>query len=623
MFCEKCGSQLLDSDKFCPKCGAPVSTEKNSGSSEGTKQDAQAPAHGTEPTGQLEPAGQGAADKASGLAAAKELAKAGLEGAKKLTGNSKAVYAIIAVAAVLLLVIIVNFASINNMIRSAISSPEKYYQYVEKKNAEELSSVMGDIYRLYVLDATDTSGRTYNTSLSLELGESGQELLQLAGLAGVDLSWFNSATLNAGLTVKDDKIGMELSALANKDNILSFVMAMDIMGGEAFFQIPEATNTYIGLDLKKVMGSSQLRNMQNQWEEMMESLEESHGALPSKAKLEKQLKKYMGIALDCVEDVNKKSRTLKVEGVDQNCILLNVTIDVDTLEDIFEAILEEAEDDGDLEELFIDLGDAIGVDGRDAYDELLEDLEYYTDNMRRYYGNFEIEMSVYVDGKGKVVGREIKLGDATVSMLMPQKGSKFGYEFSIEDRRDTLSLTGSGKRSGDKIDGDFRLRYNGTPILDITTDDLDLKSLKRGQLNGDLEIGMGSGIGTVLGYRGLSIVQDMRFGLAAKTSDDSFRYRLSIVDDDEDMGAVTVSAERKNASSVKIPSDRNVVFVEDERDFEEWADSIDWDKLISNLEKTDLPRSVTRTIEKIGNAMEKGRLDDVEDILDDALWYWY
>lgn len=29
MFCEKCGQQIREGQKFCPKCGAPVRDEVN------------------------------------------------------------------------------------------------------------------------------------------------------------------------------------------------------------------------------------------------------------------------------------------------------------------------------------------------------------------------------------------------------------------------------------------------------------------------------------------------------------------------------------------------------------------------------------------------------------------
>lgn len=661
MFCEKCGTQLQDSDRFCPKCGSPVPSDAitsgnnmsasqsgqaqtGSGGTSGiSSSDSSVAARGTtgfDQTKKLAEAGVENAKKLTeaGIEGAKKLTEAGIEGAKKLTekgmeiarsggdGNSSKKKLIIPIAiaaaavAVVLVTVAASFDRLSNFVHKTFSSPEKYYQYVEKKNVDELSSVVGDIYKLYLLDSKDTFDTTYNAGFSLELGKSGQDLLELAGIAGVDLSWLESLALNGGFTVKDDRIGVNLSTALNKEDLVSLAMAIDADAQEVFLQIPEMTNTYIGLDAREYMSSSQIDEFLDVWEDAKETFDDVFSTLPSQSKLEKLVKKYMRIALGCVEDVEKKSKDLRVEGVEASCTLLTVTLDADTLEDVLDAILEEAEDDKDLEDLFIDIGDAFGEDGGDIYDDLIDSLEYIS-GYTRYLGSSEIVMSVYVDGKGKVVGREMEIDGVTVALLMPQKGSKFGYELSMSDRRNSITLTGDGKRSGDKIDGEFRLQYAGVTILEIETDNLDLKTMKRGQLNGKLEVGLGSGIRTVFGsVSGLSILQDIKIGITAKTSADSYNYGISLANDGDDLGTVAVSAERKRASSVKIPSDRNVVFVEDERDFEDWVDTVDWDKVVTRMEKAGLPRSVTKTVDDIGEAIEDDGLDGVMRLLQNLRW---
>lgn len=651
MFCEKCGTQLQDSDKFCPMCGTPVpsgTTTSGNNMSDAQNGQTQANSGGTSGLSSSDSpaAGKGIAGfeqskklAEAGLESAKKLTEAGIEGAKKLTekgmeiaksadkgdDSKKKMIIPVAIAAaaavVVLLVVVANFSRLNNFVHRTFSSPEKYYQFVEKKNVDELSSVISDIYNLYFLNQKDAFDSTYSAGLSLQLGKSGQDLLELAGVAGVDLSWFESASFNGGFTVKGDRVGVNLSTAMNKNDILSLVMAMDIEEGELFLQIPEMTDTYIGFDAKEFMTSSEINEMLDEWEEAKEKFNDTFDALPSKGKLEKLLKKYTRIALGCVDDVDKKSRNLKVEGVEQSCTLLKITLDADTLEDVLKAILDEAEGDKDLEDLFIDIGDALGENGGHMYDDLIDSLQDIQKNIR-YLSGSKLVMSVYVDGKGNVVGREIEIDGTTVALLMPQKGSKFGYEFSVKDRRNNIALTGSGKRSGDKIDGEFRLRYAGTSILDITTDNLDLKTLKRGQLNGKLEVGVGSGIGTVLGsVSGLSILQDMKIGITAKTSADSYSYSISLVHDGDDLGTVAVSAERKRASNIKIPSGKNVVFVEEERDLEDWVETVNWDKVVNRLEKAGLPRSVTRAVDDFGDAIEDDGLDDVLDQLSYLLRY--
>ena len=594
MFCENCGTQLQDSDKFCPKCGTPAPTPADPVKEEDTQ--------GTEVS-----AGQ------TDVTVQKDAA----ENEKPKSKMGKVLIIVGAAVAVVLVAIIVSASRISNFVHKTFSSPEKYYQYVEKKNAEELAEIVGDIYKYYVLDRKDAFQSTSNAKLAVELGEGGQDILELAGLAGVDLSWLKSASADTSVTVNGDKIGMNLTAAVNKDDIMSLVMALDMGTGEAYFQIPELTDKYIGLDLEEIMGSSYVDDMLDDWEDTREEYAELFDVLPSQAKVEKLLNKYLKIALNCVEDVEKKSKVLKVEGINQKCTVLKVTLDNRTLAEIFGSILDEAEYDGALEALIADVVDASGEDGEDAYEDFLDGLEDLYRSFKNARGMEDIVMTVYVDNKGNVVGRELDADGVNISLLMPEKGNKFGYEFSVKSGSDKYALTGSGKRSGNKINGDFSARYNGTSILGITASKFDLETFKRGQLNGRLDVSLGSGIGKVAGsVSGLSVLQDMKFVIKSKTSGHSVEYSLGVIYDDEDMGTLIVSADRKRASGVKVPNKKNVVFVEDERDLEDWLEEITWDKVVSRLEKTDLPKDAVDFVEDLGEAIEDG---DAEDMLDDML----
>lgn len=616
MFCEKCGTQLQDSERFCPNCGTPAPTDTVSASNTVSASE-------TAQNAAVQPeAAPNTVTDAAGVAQA-----TGVAGDKPSKKKKGFIIAGVAAAVVLVVVIAVAFditARVGNFVHKTFSSPEKYYQYVEKKNAEDAVDTVGDVYQLYLLDRKDLFNTTSNATVSLELAQGGQDLLELAGLAGVDMSWLESASFSSGLTIKGDQLGMNFSTAVNNDNVLSLAMALDIEAGEMYIQIPELTNTYIGIDFRDMLGSAYVRNLTNEWDDLKETFTETLASLPSQAKMEKLLNKYLEIALGCVDDVTKKSKTLKVEGVKQKCTVLEVTIDTRTAADMLDAILDEAEYDSTLEDFILDLADVYGEDRDDIYDEFIDGLDDLYRQLRGARGGDEIVLTVYVNGKGEVVGRELEVGDTTIALLMPEKGGKFGFEFSVAEGRTSVSFTGSGKRSGNKIDGDFQLRSNGAALLEITTDNLNLANMKKGQLNGKIEVSVGSGIGTVAGsMSGLSIIKDMKFTLSGKSSANSSKCTLGLVYKGEDLGSITVSTERKKASSVKIPKEKNVIFVEDARDLEDWFDEINWDKVISNLEKTDLPRSVIRTLEDWVDAIEDGDWGMFEDMASELMWYYY
>lgn len=577
MFCAKCGTQIQESEKFCPNCGTPVSE------SEITEQ----------PVTEAQPVPVNSAKKKKGKVIAIVL------------GSVAAVFVAAGVA------IAANFASINNFFHKTFSSPEQYYQYVEKKNVDEMVKLGGDAYSNYLQNIQNTYNTTYSVSTSVDLAEAGQDLLELAGFANVDLSWVKSISANTEYTLNGDKGGISISAGVNGDNLLSVVTATDMKKGKAYVQIPELNSTYIGIEMEDLMGYS-YDSWADAWEEQQEMYEQLSQNMPSRRTLENLLDKYMNTALSCVDGVDMQSKVLKAEGIEQNCTVLKVKIDNDTLENMLDAILKEAEKDKELEKAITDIAETVDEEyGEDAYDDFIEALEDLQDSLEDA-DDIELVMTVYVDGKGNIVGREFETDDMAVTFKMPMDGKNFGFEYSIEQGSTSVSLTGSGKRSGDKIDGEFRLRYTGATILNITADDLNLATLKKGQLNGKLDVAVGSGIGMVAGeVPGLSVLQKMRFSLTSKTTDNSWEYVFVVNYDDEDMGTLNVAGESKKASDVKIPTGSDVIDVADVDDLQEWVDEIDWDKVVSELEDTDLPRSAVKAVKEFGDTLDGTDLEDL------------
>lgn len=634
MFCTICGNQIQDSEMFCPKCGTPVSAPETvtlqAEQASVPITPAQIPYQNAQPQMQMPYHNMQAQPQMPyhNMQAQPQMPyqNAGVQPPTK-GGKSKILIPLliagVAVAAGIIAVV-VNAASIGNFFHKTFSTPEKYYQYVEGKNADETAEIIASSYGSYVENAKNIFNTAYNTSISLAIGEEGKDLLELAGLAGLDMSWLNEISLSGGVTLNENSVSINMATGMNEETLLSFIMLLDIKEGEAFLQIPELTSTYIGIDIEENVGRS-YDDFRDVWEEMQEMSKDTLASLPSQVEFEKLLSKYMKIALSGIEDVDKKDKTLKVEGVEQKCTALIVTIDADTMADIFDAILKEAEDDQELEQFIVDFAEAVDYDGDDVYDALIDGLDDIQSSLSRISSREEIVMTVYVNGKGEVVGREFEIDGVTISMLMPEKGKNFGYEFSIEGSGASVSLTGSGTKSGDKIDGDFRLRYDGATVMNITTEELDLKTLRRGKLNGKLEMSLGSGIRELIGSgQGLSILQKITFTLEAKTTDNSFTYRYGILYDDGDIGSITVSAGQEKSSTVKLPGSKDVIFVEDDRDLEEWFNGIDWDNVVSVLKKVNLPRSLIDLVESFGEAVKDGNADEwLEELLWDYYGYYY
>jgi hypothetical protein len=156
------------------------------------------------------------------------------------------------------------------------------------------------------------------------------------------------------------------------------------------------------------------------------------------------------------------------------------------------------------------------------------------------------------------------------------------------------------------VTGDFTVKYNGTSIVDLSVKKLDVESLKNGKLNGKIEASVSSKLAKVTGsISGMSIIEDIRLTLDAETDDNSFKYKIGVIYDDEDIGTITLSAKSSKGSKVSLPSSKNTVSISDEDDMLEWVEDIEWSKFLKNLDKANLPDDVIDEIEDV--------IDDIED----------
>ncbi len=627
MFCKKCGSEINDGAAFCPKCGATLKTanqtvpeQKNQpippimsmpGINAGNTAQGTSGGSGSKMDGTAK-----AVTDALGNVAEKGkafLGKIGGSGSDGQNGSTKKVLLIACIAAAAVLVLLVaNGARINNFLHRTFSSPEKYYQFVEKKTVEELAEHAGYWYDSYVLDSLNFYNKSVEGELALELGEDGQEFVGLLGLAGVDVSWLESMVIGVDTAVKDDTVAVGSFLSLNGSDILSGNLKMDMKKGVAYFQIPELNKTYLGIDMAEEGYGSYDSDLLAEFQEVNRKMLRAY---PDQAKVEKLLKRYMLLALECVDDVSKSKEVLKVEGIEQKCTVLKVTLDADTLQDMAEAVLTEMRDDKEIKAIMKSVLEASSeavdenVDFDDAYeefqdmiDDMLDELEYLS------YLESDVVMKVYVDGKGEIKGRSIDLGYASVRSLMPEKGNKFGYEFSGEVYGMTVKLTGSGKTSGDKISGDFQVKYNGASLIEIVTKKLDIEELKDGRMNGRIEVKAASKIGSIIGsVPGLSIIEEMQINMDFESSKNASSCKIGFVYEDQDIGSLAVSIKTGNGSKATIPSGNNTIMMEDEDDLERWLEGVKLNNLINSLKKADIPSKITDSLDGV---------EDLEDLYD-------
>lgn len=672
MFCKKCGTNIDEGMGFCPNCGEPVgnvnsgnvtndnnvtNTENVSGgenSADNTNvggeqnqvippvsalwnmypQNGQA-ANGQSVNGQAsnaQPAGGQSANTQAPNTLPAAVPYPGAQqneftkgitmdgGFKKFTAGHKVLLIAGAVVIIVLVLVLCNIKVAANFFRRTFSSPENYYHYVEKKTVEDASADFAEMYGRYFLDNLDTSGKTVSAQIDVKMGESGQDLLELADLAGVDLSWLESASLAMDSSASKEAVSLGLKAALNGVNIISGNIVVDLEEEALYLQLPEVNERYMGVEFD----TSDLGDIEEMWE-MYEILER---VCPDQKKAEQLVNRYFTTAIDCVDDVTKKKGVLEAEDIEQKCTVLTVTLDEETAQKVMIAILTQMKDDKDIEgiiknvmaeetlveELYLD-----DMSPEEAYDEFQDWIDEELEYMEDYddYSDDKIKMRVYVNNKGEIVGRTISVDDTTIKMLMPEKGKKFGYELSYKDSYydESMAITGTGTRSGDKIDGEFALEYNDISMADISVEDFNTQDARKGMINGKMTWKISDDIEDYTGHiDGMSMIQKITVTTDFKSDKNSSKCNMGISMKDKSLFEVAISYSEEKGYKGANPGN-DAVMIEDEDDLIKWGKDFNLSRLTDALKKANVPSEVTDSLEMFEDM-------DIETIMD-MMYYYY
>lgn len=673
MFCEQCGTQIADGDLFCQECGwkvtvetvaidlnASAEAEKAENVTDGqqffsapdkdelagtavsqTAEDpvVQAAPVQTETPVRTEQPVQITTPVQAAAAAANSF-WTNENAVPPMVGNSTPVVnkpkkkskkgwlIALGVVAVIGVLVAVNFARIENFFRKTFSSSEEYYQFVEAKQVETLVDAYMNGYDSY-MDMLSMDDKSYSVDMTLELGS---ELKSLMRVTGVDLSWLESANLAVDTNFKDEVFEIASVIGVNDVDILSGNIIVDYEDENMYMQLPELNELYIGASFEDAGMDVEV------FEETFEIFEAYQEFLPESDALEELLTKYITLALEQIDDVEEKDATLEVGDVSQKCTALEITIDTETVQKMAEAVLEEVSKDKDLEDMVkkaMEMSEEMGMadpdmDADDMYDEFLDEVDSALERIDEIdMGDVEILMTVYVNGKGEVIGREIEAEDFKFRYAMPVSGSSFEMEcyvetpnyggssaaavrldedyYDYEDEADEpeifrMGIEGKGKLKGNKITGDFTIKDNSMSYVNVKVEGYNIKKAKDGEMVGTFTFTLSKDMKSMLKDSGsMALAGYLNYGLEIDmdTDSDGGTVSFALVNDEEFLVKLTMESDSGKGEKVSIPSSKNVIDAMDEDELEEWVEDIEWDDIIKKLEKADVDDDYIEMFEEL------------------------
>ncbi len=539
---------------------------------------------------------------------------------------------IVAVAVVALVLLIANAPKIANAAVKLFTSPAGYFQHVLGKSADDAAEQIAKGYGMVLEGLNESDDLSSDAKFTVSVGEDVIDMLE--DETEMDFGWLESMSLLVNSDMTKDAYKFDIGLDVNEDRLISMVMLANMSDKMAYFQVPELNEDYLGLDLEMLFDEMDLE--MDEIEDVNESLDKIMKALPKEAKVEKILKRYLDLAISCVEDVEQDKEEVKVGEITDKLTVLEATIDEKTLVAMMEKIIPELKEDKDIEKIMFDVLDTVGevfdieddLDADEIYDDFIDGLDDLEDSLDDLEDEeFEFVLKLYVNNEGKIMGWavEVEEADAEISSLLVTKGNKFAYELEGNVSGAKAVLEGSGKMSATKLNGDFKVKVLGMKMLEFTMTDLKLKDLKDGYFNGTVSVSLGKGaVSAIEDENGDELpfdVEDFVLELTGKNSKKKSDMTVSLYEKDELLVAVTVANEIGKAGKIKSPKDSEVIMAEDEEELMEWVQDFDVDEFVESLEDI-FGEEMIETFEELLSG--SGTADDY--YYDDDYYYeddWY
>ncbi len=591
LFCEKCGNQIEDGATFCGACGAPVNVVD-------------------EP--QTAPLTEEVAPQEENIPMENFSDNEESNNKKKRRMPTWAKISIPVVAVALVAVIVLNIATIWGTLLRWVGSGESYFRFVQSKGIEEMSENFIENYY-----SARTENKEFKTTLSMgvtvdeSIGETifaeNEEILKL----------INDVEFVTTLNSQNEKFGADVALNLSNKKILSLETILDAGNDFVYFTVPEIIDTYLkaNLDLDEADVS-------------FDVLEKASKALPEDDDLKELIENYTTLIFDCVEDVEKESYTLKIDGIEQDCTSLSFEITDELATDMAKAVLEEAKDDEIIKKVVKDIEEAVGTD-EDAYDEFIEAVDEALEELKDYESEdiTFAEITEYVNRSHEIIGFEIEVEDQSVFFATAVDGNEVAAEINFLDE---VVLVGKGNIEDDILSGKFTLEANDSKLAEVKLTNCDVELAEKGLFAGNIKLSLLEDGIDMLESQGAEMASALKLLNPAieidvkRPNDNKCDIKLNLLGSSNTvLFGIDASVETSDKSSnISVPKD--AIDIEDEEALAQLATSIDFEKILENLKDAGVPEELFEALSQLAglattvpDAYGYGGYDDYDDYYND------
>ena len=536
-------------------------------------------------------------------------------------------------------VLILSFVAVwGFMISGAFLPADAYMQKVEKKAITSMTGDLGEIYGKF-MSAEPSQNKVQNgaeVETHVQFGDEMIDMLEAylfnSSDGEMDLSFLKDISIKGNMAMDGNKTQMVYDLGLNNKTVLTMSMLMNMKDMEIFMGIPSLSEQFIKIDMEELTGNTGTAMPSTpavDYEQMGEMIQKMQQMLPDEETFTALLEKYLLLAIEQIENIDKQTEKVSVGDVEQKLTVVTVKLSEKDVLKIAKAVLKEAKSDSELKRVIKNIGkngEELGIipNGEDLYnqfkaavDSALEELE---GNLEDASTKKVLVIETYVNNKMEIVGRTIKnkaMDDFELSYITVWKGKNFAFEAKLPSG---IEISGEGTEKKNVLNAEYELSVNGKDYLSVELQDYDKKKAEEGYPSFTLRIepaedlldsipsGGGNDVaGALMNLLGDDLALEIKFSTTKTKAEMGFKVLAG-----KKMLFGITSSVKQTEGTVTEPD--NYITVDSDRDLEKWLESLDLEALMTKLENAGVPRELLEAFANGGQSGSPG-LDY------DAGWY--
>lgn len=483
---------------------------------------------------------------------------------------------------------------VKNQVNLLVMKPEKYYTWVNEKNASAYADKAAKSYSDDI-SAFD-SGKTNSIELKYNISDEAKDIIieklnedPDAAEDGLDMltdiinNTDDLSVMLTGQSKKTDGI-FSLGTKLNGESLLSFDLAVDMLNPKLFMRYPELKEQWIGMDIIGLIDDS-IETSEDQ--EIFDKIFAFYQGIindPSEFIHPKELKNavnnYSAAWIKSISDVDRERREkVGIGDINVKYTTLEVDIDDKLAVKILRNFLNEAADDKVIQRTVIDRLELLS---EDEYDDLF-DIILNASKLIETDSDNSLSLKTYIDAKGNIRGFSICEDDVEIFYAMGKHKDDFAIEFSVtaEDTKIVSLTLNAEETSKDTYGGSLALDLDEKFVSAFSDSEETAEDYTISMDFEDMTIGNLENI-KLTGSAVLNIpdAEPVELEFKGKNDTQTISYRIEV--DGTEYGDISLTFTEKDKASFEMPeTDESYMIDADNSGSFDFYDYIEYDDLVN------------------------------------------